>query len=210
MLQSCATTKQVLLATEDQVGSYYPDIFTNIHYSYIDDSSIVICVDALRQQKNLLTNGYHHEDMTYEFTLAISELNKIQHSSEPLNWVRETYLIPRDNITECKIQTLPLNVRKLKIRGVNLNTLRNQGATGKLLDINLKKVLNYTNEGGMLVTNTRELVYVSKGPNLTKIKTNNPITPGSPVAYVLVPFTVVFDIVAFPFRAIGVATMATH
>jgi len=210
VLQSCATTKQLLLATEDQVGSYYPDIFTNIHYSYINDSSIVICVDALRQQKNLFTNGHHFENMTYEFTLAITELNKIQHSSEPLIWVRETYLIPRDNITECKEETLPLNAKKLKIKGVNLNSLRNKDATGKQQDINLKKALNYTNEGGMLVTGTRELVYVSQGPNLTNIKTNNPITPGSPVAYVLVPFAVVFDIVAFPFRAIGVAAMATH
>lgn len=210
MFQGCATTNQVLLATEDQIGNEAPDIYTNIHYSYINDSSIVICVDALRQQKNLLTNGYHFEDMTYEFTLSIKELNKVQHSSDPLFWIRETYRIPRENINECKTSAFPKNAKELKIRGVNLNILRNKDLTGKQLDINLNNVLNYTNEGGMLVTGTRELVYVSKGPNLTKIKTNNPITSGSPVAYVLVPFALVYDIVAFPFRAIRAATMAAH
>ena len=210
LVSGCATTGQALLATDDQVGMDYPDLFRNFHYAYVVDREIIVCTDVMRQQKNIFDNKHHLDNFTYEFSLSIEELEKIEHSDEILYFVRERYNIKRDTIKECNGYGQPPGTKSVTITNIdNSEFYKTIKDKPDLKQVDFDKIALQGNAGELLYTSYGQLLYISQGNNLIQIKTEPPITEGNAAVYFLVPFTVIYDIIVFPFRVIGGA-LYTH
>lgn len=207
-LSGCATTEQVLLATDDQIGIDYPDIFLKFHYAYAIDNEAIICVDVLRQQKRVY-GAYYLEEFRYEFTLPIPKLEQYKKSESRLYYVRDRYNIDREHIAECKAEGTypPRNAFEIvTIEYDNFVRIKPDG--GKQFDY--EKVALSVTPGNFLYMTERNLVYVTQDHNLVKIKTKPPITKGNKAAYLLVPFAAIYDVVVFPFRMLGSLALLNH
>lgn len=207
-ISACSTTEQLLLHTKDQIGTYHSDAFINIKYSYTDGSYIVICTDAFRQQRNIFDDKHHLIKITYEFNVLISDLENIKQPSKPAFHIQDIYRIPRENIRDCDFETRPNNYNRFEIKNVTMHQLRAQKSQNTYGNFNQNRISIQGSHGDLLMADGRYLLYISKGPNLIRIQTEKPITPGIPALYLLAPFTLIYDIVAFPFRALYILAIA--